>query len=277
MIQSLATAGLWGATDACAGFSARKSTPLLAAMWLHVASLLVLAPLLLAGFGCENIDSQSIALGMTAGVVAAIGDVLFGRALSVSAMTVGIPLSNVLAAAVPAAVVAFQGERITAFGAVGITGALVASVFAVMPSNGRLAWTGAGYAILAGLCFGAMYGLLSQVATASSLLVVFVMRVAGTVALSLPAYRQASTWTVDQIRLGAFTGLLSGLASVGANVLFVHAMSNGNRLIHSVVAIGLSSPAGMLISHLRYREKLHRKQVVTAAVAVLATVFLAVE
>ncbi len=46
MIQALFAALFWGATDALAGISSRRANPFLAALWLHIASLLLLAPVL---------------------------------------------------------------------------------------------------------------------------------------------------------------------------------------------------------------------------------------
>lgn len=274
MIQALGTAGLWGCTDVFAGVSARRSTPLLAALWLHVASLAVLAPFLMVWYRPVAVDA--LLIGGLAGVAAAIGDVLFGRALARSAMTVGIPLANVIAAAIPALAAVTQGEHLSLTGAVGVLGALLASALAVAPSNGRLALQGAGYAGAAGVCFGTMYALLAQTGAADTLMVVFVMRLAGALAL-LPCLVAASQRKPDLVKAGAASGVASALASVGANSLFILAMANGeSRVATSVVAVALSAPAAMLIVRLIGRERLTGLQGASSMSAVLAIASLAI-
>lgn len=274
MIQALSAAALWGCTDAFAGVSARRSTPLLAALWLHVASLAVLAPFVVTAPG---IPLEAAIFGGLAGIAAAIGDVLFGRALSKSVMSVGIPLANVIAATIPILVIVIQGEHLTLMGALGVVGAIAASGLAAAPSNGRLAVHGAGYATGAGLCFGIMYALLAQVRATDTLVVVFVMRLAGTLAL-LPGLLHAGQRSVTLMRSGALTGIASGLASVGANALYIVAMTTGgSRVAASVVAVALSAPAAMVIATLMTRERLTALQGASATSAVVAIAVLALQ
>lgn len=274
MWQALTAASLWGATDVFSGVSARRSTPLLAALWLHLASLVVLAPFVAA---LPAVSPSVVALGSLAGIAAAIGDVLFGRALSKSPMSIGIPLANVVAAAIPVLIIVIQGEHLTLLGAFGVVGAILASALAAAPSNGRLAIQGAGYAVAAGLFFGAMYSLLAQVAAVNTLAVIFIMRLAGTVVL-LPWLLQAGQRSVPLIRSGAVAGIASGLASVGANALYIVAIANsGSRVVASVLAIALSAPAAMVIAHWTTYERLSRLQSASAASAVGAIVMLAIQ
>jgi len=249
---------------------------LLAALYLHLASLVLLAPFVHISSQSAAIDLSAVLYGVGAGVLAAIGDVLFGKASASSTMAVGIPLVNVIGAALPATVSALQGDPFTSLGAVGMLGALIATIFASLPSNGQVAVQGAGYAIAAGFCFGGMYALLTQVPAASSIIVVYVMRLAGTVALIPGMIAAYKGWTFLKIREGLMPGMLSGVASVLANSLFVYAMSSGYRVTHSVVAIGLSAPAGVMIAYLYQREKINVSQVVSVALALFSIALLAV-
>lgn len=274
MLSALFAAGLWGATDAFSGISARRSTPLLAALWLHVASLAALTPFVVT---VSAISSEAALFGTLAGIAAAVGDVLFGRALSMSAMSVGIPLANVVAAAIPVLVVVIQGEHLTMMGAMGVVGAIAASGLAAAPSNGRLAVQGAGYAACAGLCFGVMYALLAQVTATDILTVVFVMRLAGTMAL-LPGLLQAGQRSTLLMQSGAGAGIASGLASVGANALYIMAMTTGgSRVEASVLAVALSAPAAMVIIAVLGRERLTFMQGASATSAVGAIGILALQ
>jgi hypothetical protein len=138
---------------------------------------------------------------------------------------------------------------------------------ASLPSHGRTEVTGAGNAVIAGLLFGTMYALLSQVQHGNAPSVIFVMRAAGTVAL-LPGVIGGAP-SVRLAMRGAGTGILSGLASVGANGLFVYAVTaGGSKATLSVIAIALSAPAAMVIVNLRGRESLARTQLVAAIGAV---------
>ena len=272
MLHALFAAGLWGSTDAFAGIAARRSTPLLAALWLHISSLAVLLPFIATG---SPISSNAVLYGALAGITAAIGDVLFGRALSKSAMSVGIPLANVIAATIPVLVVVIQGEPLSPLGVLGILGAIAATSLAAAPSNGRLAAEGAGYSTAAGLCFGIMYALLAQVRADDALIVIFVMRLAGTVVL-LPGLLQIEQRSGSLIRSGALAGIASGLASVGANALYIVAMtSGGSGIAASVVAVALSAPAGVLIARLFGREHLTLLQGASAGSAIAAIAVLA--
>ncbi|HSY28414.1 MAG TPA: EamA family transporter, partial [Burkholderiaceae bacterium] len=193
MIQALLAAALWGSTDAFAGQSARRSSPLLAAIWLHVASLVVMLPFIAVNHAWLVVAPRDAAFGMLAGVAAAAGDVLFGKSLAKSSMSVGIPLANVIAAMIPALLAIVQGEHLTVIAALGIAGALLATGMAAFPSNGKVAVSGAGYAVLAGSLFGMMFALLTQVhaggGVVAAITVIFLMRVAGTIAL-LPGLLQ---------------------------------------------------------------------------------------
>jgi hypothetical protein len=272
MMTALMAAGLWGGTDALAGQAARRSTPFLAALGLHVASLVVLLPVIGWGAAWHALSVQDAELGVVAGVTAAVGDVLFGRALTRAAMTVGIPLANVVAACLPALVALAQGATVTRVAGLGIAGALLAACLAAVPTQGQPTWAGAGWAILAGGCFGVMYVLLAHVHAGASLPVIFLMRAAGTLALLPGLWRERPSWAA--IRPGWLPGVLSGVASVAANALFILVMAGGDRVVGAVVAIGLSAPAGMLIAHLMERERLTRTQMAAAGCAVAALLLL---
>jgi drug/metabolite transporter (DMT)-like permease len=278
MIQALITAGLWGGTDAFAGMSARRSTPLLSAIWLHVASIVLMVPFLIMGYGISihTVSLKDLIFGVLAGIVAAIGDVFFGHALAKSSMTVGIPIANVIASVIPALVAIFQGESLTLMKGLGISGALMASALAVTPSNGKLATEGSFNAIIAGLCFGIMYGLLSQVHASDSLIVVFIMRCTGILALLQGMFKEYLEWKNIQGKSGFVLGCLSGVFSVGANWLFIIMMESGSKVILSIIAIALSAPIGMLIVNIKDREKLNRLQIISAGFAVFSIGLLAI-
>lgn len=273
MIQALFAAFLWGATDALAGISARRASPYLAALWLHIASLILLAPFILVGGDWRSISLDDALLGAGAGVAAAVGDVLFGKSLRISSMSVGIPLANVVAAAIPVCLVFVLGEHLTTLGFVGIVGAITATGLASLPSNGPMAMAGSLTAIAAGLCFGVMYGLLTGVHAANSLAVVFLMRAAGLAAL-LPKVGRSMAWA-NFTRNGVAAGAASGAASVAANLLFIHAISAGPKAAVSVVAVGLSAPIGVVIANSMAREKLSVAQMASAASAVMSIGLLA--
>lgn len=56
MIEAVGAAVLWGWTDVLAGVSSRRCSPVLAALWLHASSLLVLVPLLCLGPGLHDMS-----------------------------------------------------------------------------------------------------------------------------------------------------------------------------------------------------------------------------
>ncbi len=189
-------------------------------------------------------------------------------------MSVGIPLANVVAAAVPVCVALTLGEHLTIVGLVGVVGAFVATGFAALPSNGRLAVAGSMTAVAAGLCFGLMYGLLTGVHAPNGVAVVFVMRAAGLAAL-LSKTGGAMPRKTDLLGNGATAGIASGAASVAANLLFIYAVTSGPKAAVSVVAIALSAPIGVAIANCVAREKLNVAQLVSAASALVSIGLLA--
>jgi drug/metabolite transporter (DMT)-like permease len=282
MLEALFAAVLWGSTDALAGRSARRSSPILAAIWLHLASLIVLFPFIIVDQAWLAVLPRDAAFGMLAGVAAAAGDVLFGKSLAKSSMSVGIPLANVIAAMIPSLLAMAEGEHLTVVATFGVAGALLATGAAALPSNGQMAVAGAGYAVAAGCLFGAMFALLIQVhaggGVVAAMVVIFLMRIAGTVVLLLGFLRRGGLPVKTLFAGGALSGALSGIASVGANLLFVLAVTGagGSRAVISVVAIAFSAPAGMLIANLLGRERLQGAQWTSAVCAVTSIALLAV-
>jgi drug/metabolite transporter (DMT)-like permease len=272
--QALLAALLWGASDALTGLASRRASPLFASFWLHVVSLAAIIPFALAG-GMPAMSAQTLGLAALAGALGAIGDVLFGRALSRSPMTVGLPLVAVLSAAVPAAIAVAMGERPTALAGIGMAGAAAASLLAAWPENGRPALAGAGLSLLAGLAFGAMFVVLSRTPAAESASTLMVMRACGLALLCAGAVR-GGAWRKLASRKGLALSVLSGATSIGANALYVLAMVDGARASRSAVAIALSAPFAMLLAHWVERERLTVAQRGSAACAVLALALLVV-
>ncbi len=270
MITAIAAAGLWGATDVLMGLASRWSSPVLATFWLHAASLVLLLPFLAVA---PALPWQTLCYAASAGILASIGDVLFGKAMVKSSMSVGIPLANVIAAIVPVLVVFLQGESFTGWGVWGVAGACLASGLAALPSNGRAALQGVGYAACAGLCFGAMYAFMAQTPSSNTWSAIFVMRVAGILIL-IPSVLRITE--ASALRAGLPLGLGAGIASVGANALYIFAMADPqSRIASATIAVALSAPAAMAIIAVGWREQLTLTQKGSAFFAVISIALLA--
>ena len=267
IVFALLGALVYGFSDFAGGLASRRAPALAVVFCGQLASLALLAVLLVAVPG--RVDLPSIGWGAAAGVCGGLALLLFYRSLAVAPMTVVAPLTAVMSAVVPVVGGIGLGERPSALALVGVLLA-VAAVLLVSAEEGRLpglqTLRGPGVvgALVAGTGFGLLFVLLSRSADDSGFWPLAGARVASVVLLGLVA----AVGRRSLVPRGAAPGLVlaSGIGDMTANLLFVLASRLG---LLSVVGVLLALyPAGtVLLALLVLRERLHRVQLAGLAVA----------
>lgn len=275
IVLALLGALVYGGSDFAGGLASRRAPALAVVFCGQLASLALLAVLLVAVPG--RFDAPSMAWGATAGLCGGVALLRFYRSLAVAPMTVVAPLTAVLSAVVPVVGGIVLGERPSPLALVGVVLA-VGAVLLVSAEEGRLpglsALRGPGVtgALVAGTGFGLLFVLLSRSAHDSGFWPLAAARVASLVLLAVVAVAGRRTL----VPRGAAAGLVlaSGLGDMTANLLFVLASRLG---LLSVVGVLLALyPAGtVLLALLVLRERLHRVQLAGLAAASAGVVLIA--
>lgn len=276
VVLALLGAVVYGAADFAGGLASRR-TPALAVVFCgQLASVVLLAVLLVAVPG--RVDAVSIAWGAAAGLSGALALLLFYRSLAVGAMTVVAPLTAVMAAVVPVVAGVALGERPSPLALAGVVLA-VAAVVLVGAEEGRLPGVrmlrgpGVAGALLAGSGFGLLFVLLSRSAEDSGFWPLAGARAASLLLLGVVALLARRS----VLARGASPLLVvgSGVGDMAANLLFVLASRIG---LLSVVGVLLALyPAGtVLLAVLVLRERLHPVQLAGLGVATAGVVLIAV-
>jgi drug/metabolite transporter (DMT)-like permease len=275
IVFALLGALVYGFSDFAGGLASRRAPALAVVFCGQLASLALLAVLLVAVPG--RFDAPSIAWGAAAGLCGGLALLLFYRSLAVAPMTVVAPLTAVMSAVVPVVGGIGLGERPSPLALLGVLLA-VGAVLLVSAEEGRLpglrTLRGPGVvgALVAGTGFGLLFVLLSRSADDSGFWPLAGARVASVVLLGLVALIGRRGLAPR----GAAPGLVlaSGIGDTTANLLFVLASRLG---LLSVVGVLLALyPAGtVLLALLVLRERLHRVQLAGLGVAAGGVVLIA--
>ena len=271
IILGLTVAGLYGASD-FAGGVATKRVP---AIWVLVVSQTVGLGLGLLAVGLDpNADPTTGALvrGAVAGVAGVVGLWLLYTALAGGTMGVVAPVTGVTSALVPVGWGLTQGERPGAVALIGVVLALGAVALAAAPASapapsdrsGPRAATGIPLALAAGLCFGTILVLLSDVQPRDGMWPLVAWRCA-----SVPLAFAALLIARPRPRPGPPTVALAsvaGLVEVLANGVYILAAREG--LLSLVGVLGSLYPIStVLLARVVLRERLGRVQQLGLALA----------
>ena len=274
VLLALASAVVYGAADFLGGLASRRASVFAVVALSQLAGLLALLALLpwLGG----DPDAADLAWGAAAGLAGAAGLMIFFRTLARAVMSVVAPVTAVTAAAVPVVVGLTGGERVGAWGAVGIALALVAIVLVSAEEGlgrlGRARTAGVLPALLAGTAFGLFFVLLDRTSEDAGLgplvparlaSIALVLVVAGVGRRSLATGRSALPLIAS-----------SGVGDMTANALFLLATQEGGRLAIVGVLASLYPVSTVVLAQLVLRERLVGVQVGGLVVAVAAVVLI---
>jgi drug/metabolite transporter (DMT)-like permease len=240
----------FGISDFVAGVTTRTIANLSVLVVSQVVGLVVIAAIVVAaGDGMPPADFVPYALG--AGAVGAIGVGAFWRGLAVGTISIVTPIAAA-AALIPTGVALASGERP---GAIQLAGMLLVLGGVVLvarapaqegETGGRARMAaGAGFGLVAAVCFGSVVILLDEASHAGILWTALVARVGAVVLVVGAALAVRHRVQVPRNRMGTVVAI--GVLDLSANVFMAAATTRGYLSIaavlislHVVVTIGLA-------------------------------------
>ncbi len=285
----------YGVADFAGGLAARRAPVLVVTLVAQAAGLLTLLPAvwLLPG----HPSAAAIGLGVLAAIGGTSGLLLYLRALAVGPMGVVAPLSSVVGAGLPLAVGVLTGERLGPLTVVAIVVALVAILMATAGTRrDAAATTGILLGLAAGVGFGLFFVGLGSTPDDSGLWPLLAGRVVSVMVVGALVLRHRLPLrpgvrpvvrlrqTVGAARpvaeqapapLPARWMIVSGVFDSAANVLFLLSARLGDLAVSAVV-VSLYPVVVVLLARVVLRERLTAMQLVSAALALGASVLLAV-
>jgi drug/metabolite transporter (DMT)-like permease len=274
VVLALASAVVYGAADFLGGLASRRTSVFGVVAMSQVVGLVALVALLpwLGG----PAGTADLAWGAAAGLAAAVGLMVFFRALSGGVMSVIAPITAVTAAAVPVLAGLLSGNRIGPWAAVGIALALAAVVL-VSAEGGLTALRPAGPvrlmpALVAGAAFGLFYVFLDGTSQTSGLTPLVTARLAAlglVVVVALPGRR-----SLQVTRRASPLVALSGVGDMSAHALFLLATQQDGQLAITGVLASLYPVSTVLLAQVLLRERLVGAQIAGLGAAVVAVVLI---
>jgi drug/metabolite transporter (DMT)-like permease len=270
VLAGLASAVSFGVGDFAGGLASRRARGLAVAALGQLVGALLLA-VLVAVVRPPIPDAGALALGAAAGLSGAVGVASLYIAMAAGAMGLVASVSGAGAVTVPllvGALVLQQHIHPLQFVGVGCAAAAILAAGGASPGGAsrRALWL----ALLAALGFGFWYALLDRAAVSSAPWALFSSRVAGSTSLLVFAGLRG---TLPSLRASWRLPILSGLADVGGNVLYVQA--------RALLALGLAAALSgiyplftMLMARLVLRERLPRLGLAGVGLALLAIVLI---
>jgi drug/metabolite transporter (DMT)-like permease len=290
---ALPAALTYGIADFAGGMAARRAPVLVVTAVAQAAGLLSLLPVV--GMVGGQASTAALGLGALAGIAGASGLLLYLRALAVGPMGVVAPLSAVISAGLPLTVGLLGGEVLGPVAVLAIALALAAILMATVGTRQDAA---ASTGLLLGLAAGAGFGLFFVVLDATppdsglwpllagrvvsvTLLTALVLRHHLPLPTRTPVTSPASGSAGPArrvLRPGARSPMLlmivSGVFDTLANVLFLVATRLGDLGVSAVV-VSLYPVVVVLLARVVLAERLTRTQLLSAGLALAASVLLA--
>lgn len=273
---ALAAAACYGLSDFAGGLLSKTRPVWMVATASQLTAAVATTAVALIVPGHPGV--ADFAWGACDGIAGAIGVSALYRGLSQGRMAVVAPVSGVGAAIVPVLVGLATGDRPALLAWVGIAVAFPAIY--LIPQAGRAdrpeaggspapAGTGAGYGIIAGLGFGALFSCVAQIGHGAGFLPVALAQAVSAVTVALIAASLRQPWLP---RGPGLTPVFAfGLLGTTALICFLIATRHG--LLAIVAVITSLYPAGtVLMAAVVLREKIGRLQAAGLGLAVAAVV-----
>ena len=270
VLFGLAASLCWGSGDFCGGLASRRVNPSTVVAAAYATGFVLMLGLAL--IWREPFPSQSdILWGGLAGLVGAIGLIVFYSALSIGRMGIIAPVSAVLTAGLPVLFSVFTegAPGLLQFG--GFALALLAVVLISRPERARQPPKGIGLALLAGCCFGCFFILISRVSHNATYWPLAVARLTSVLLLLLLALFRKQQ--IIPQRKAVPLMLVAGTLDAIGNAFFVFAAHSGRLDVASVLS-GLYPAATVLLAAIVLRERVTRIQGIGILLALIAIPFI---
>lgn len=284
ILLSLITAVVFGIGDFCGGIAAKRARVIQVVAGSHIVGALgaVAASLLLA----ERFDLGDVGLGVIGGGFGVVGVMLLYRRLAVGPMSVVAPLTAISSAVVPTAWGAWDGDRLSIIGWLGVALGLLAVLLVSLSPKGSHGPEGSApitvavvaESLLAGVGFGAMFIFLDATDAASAPWPVAGARVfTGSlmaIALVIAARRDGGP-VVPTDRRSLVLIALVGLFDTSSNITFLYAANLGQLPVVSVLS-ALYPVSTVILARLLLAERMTRTQGLGFVAAIGATELLVI-
>jgi len=268
---SLATLGVWGASDFLGGVGAGRANAFLFTAIVHVSALVFVSALALLTHASFP-GTDSLLWALLAGSVGGSSLVFFYRALASGNMGLVAPVAAVLSAAIPTAVTAFAHglpgyRRFLGFILAGI------GVWLISRTEGGAGHPkGIGMAVLCGVGFAAFYLCIHQAGSASALWVAGCSRLASFVVTGAIVLFARHLRVIPAPVLGI--AVAAGMLDVTGTVVFIHASQIG-RLDEAVVLSSLYPAVTVLLARIFLHEHFSRARTFGMVAALVAVPMIA--
>ena len=266
----LASALSFGVGDFAGGLASRRASGLGVAALSQLVGTVLLAGFVLVARP-DLPDRASLAIGAAAGLSGAVGVAALYVAMATGAMGLVASVSGAGAVTVPLLVGLFLlRQSVHPLQVLGVACAAAAILAASGASRGGASRRALRLALLAALGFGLWYALLDRAALGSGPWALFTSRLSGSFTLLVVAAARGGLAT---LRSSWRLALLSGLADVGGNALYVQA--------RALMALGLAAALSgiyplftMLLARIILRERLPRLGLAGVGLALVAIVLI---
>jgi drug/metabolite transporter (DMT)-like permease len=270
VLFGVASALSFGIGDFAGGLASRRASGLAVAAFAQLVGMLLVAAFV-ALVRPELPDAGSLAIGAAAGLSGAVGVAALYVAMASGAMGLVASVSGAGSVTVPLLVGALLlRQSVHPWQVLGVACAAAAVLAAGGASRGAASRRALWLALLAALGFGLWYALLDRAATASGPWALLTSRLSGASSLLLLAALRGGLVT---LRAGWRLALLSGVADVGGNALYVGA--------RALMALGLAAALSgiyplftVLLARVVLRERLPRLGLAGVALALVAIVLI---
>lgn len=269
MLLGLASALAWGSGDFGGGLLSRRA-PLLGVVLFSQLMGIVAALAMALARGEPGIPPADIAWSCVAGVFGLVGIAALYHGLAVGRMGVVAPTTGVLAALLPV-VVGFASQGLPAAPVMaGIVAALVAVVLVTRTSDassGRP--SGAGWALLAGLCIGGFNTTIAQLSGVGAFGPLALIRLIQAVLLGTFILTRRQPWRLPRDLAPSI--LVVGLLDMAGNALFILATQAGALAVAAVLS-SLYPVVTVLLAIVVLRERVtlsHLAGIALTAVAIV--------
>jgi drug/metabolite transporter (DMT)-like permease len=273
LVLALAAGLLWGSADYGGGLLSRRMRATTVVFLSQAVALAGMAVIILAG-GLSLPMGRYLLLGVCAGVLGTAALLAFYRALAAGPMGLVASIAAT-GAAVPVAVGAIRGERLTLLQVAGIVLAVAGAVLASGPelrSGVHMRRQTVLLALVAAVGFGAVLPLIAEGARTSIMATLTIQRVTNVLIMGACLLAVGAGIAVQRRSWPLL--VFVGAADVGANALYVLATRSGLVSVASVLA-SLYPVVTALLARQLLGERLKRVQTIGITAALGGVVLLA--